>query len=111
MNNILFLIFLFYLIFPMKIFSIDQQSLKKYPHQLLNQDYDILDEANLKRYTDGVFSKPFDWKITGLDYWQCFPTKNVTVWYDKGVYDSYDKVVRSDPHITIKIAPMLVHDY
>lgn len=103
-------IFLFLTTFPVQLFAISQQSLKKYPHQLLSQDYGILNEFNLKKYTDGIFSKPFDWKISGLDYWQCFPTKNVSVWYKKGSYDPDEKVVRGNPHITIK-ASSLVHDY
>jgi hypothetical protein len=106
-----FKIFLFFLIFPVQLFAISQQSFKKYPYQLLSQDYGILNEANLKRYTDGIFPKRFDWKITGLDYWQCFPTKNVIVWYEKGEYDPYDKVLRSEPYITIQETKVVVHEY
>jgi len=100
-----------FLLLPIKIFAIDQNSLKKYPYQLLNNDYGILNEANLKRYSDGITPKQFNWDITGFDYWQCFPTKDVTVWYDKGTYDPYDKVVRSDPHISIKTSPIVTHEY
>ena len=107
----LFLVITIFLLTPMQLFAIGQNSLKKYPYQLITTDYGILNEANLKRYVDGIIPKPFNWDITGFDYWQCFPTKNVTVWYDQGTYDSYDKVVRSDPHISIKVSPMVTHEY
>ena len=111
MKKYFFLIITIYLLNPIQLFAINPGSLEKYPHQLLTNDYGILNETNLKRYADNIISKPFNWDITGFDYWQCFSTKNVAVWYDKGVYDPYDKVVRSNPHITIKIASTLVHDY
>lgn len=110
MRKYFFLIIIF-LLFPTQLFAISANSLKKYPYQLLSNDYEILSEANLKRYTDGIFPKRFNWDITGFDYWQCFPAKNVTVWYDKGTYDPYDKVVRSDPHISIQATPMVIHEY
>lgn len=106
-----YLVITIFLLTPIQLFAISPISLKKYPYQLITTDYGILNEANLKRYVDGIIPKPFNWDITGFDYWQCFPTKNVTVWYDKGTYDPYDKVVRSDPHITIKAAPTVTHEY
>ncbi|OGT35609.1 MAG: hypothetical protein A3F11_00275 [Gammaproteobacteria bacterium RIFCSPHIGHO2_12_FULL_37_14] len=111
MKNLFCTMFLLLLILPIKIFAISQQSLKKYPYPLLTNDYGILNIANLKRYVDGMIPEQFKWHITGLDYWQCFPSKNVTVWYDKGTYDPYDKVIRSDPHISIKTSPMVMHEY
>jgi hypothetical protein len=111
MKKYLFLVITIFLLTPMQLSAIGQNSLKKYPYQLISTDYGILNEANLKRYVDGIIPKPFNWDITGFDYWQCFPTKNVTVWYDKGTYDPYDKVVRSDPHISIKASPMVTHEY
>jgi hypothetical protein len=64
----------------MQDFAIDAKSLKKYPYQLImTDDYGILNEANLKRYVDGITPKPFKWNITGFDYWQCFSTKNVSI--------------------------------
>lgn len=77
------IVFLLLLILPIKILAISQQSLKKYPYKLLTNDYGILNEANLKRYVDGMNPEQFKWHITGLDYWQCFPTKDVTVWFAK----------------------------
>ncbi len=106
-----FFIMIIFLLNPIQSFAISQNSLKKYPYQLLTNDYGILNEANLKKYTDGIVPQSFDRDITGFDYWQCFPTKNVTVWYDKGVYDPYDKVVRSDPHISVKMMPMTTLEY
>lgn len=100
-----------FLILSLNGFALTQESLKKYPYQLISNDYGILNEKNLKRYVDSITPKPFNWEITGFDYWQCFPTKKVDVWYDKGVYDSYDKVVRSDPHISIQETSTIMHVY
>jgi len=111
MKKYLFLAIIVALLAPIQLFAIDQNRLKKYPYQLITTDYGILNEANLKRYIDGIIPEPFNWEITGFDYWQCFPTKDVTVWYDKGAYDPYDKVVRSDPHISIKTSSMTTHEY
>jgi len=111
MKKYFFLVITIFLLTPIQLSAINPNSLKKYPYQLITTDYGILNEANLKRYVDGIIPKPFNWDITGFDYWQCFPTKNVTVWYDKGTYDPDDKVVRSDPHIRIKASPMVIHEY
>jgi hypothetical protein len=111
MKKYFYLVISIFLLTHGQLFAISKNSLKKYPYQLLTDDHSILNEANLKRYVDGIIPMPFNWDITGFDYWQCFPIKNVTVWYDKGVYDPYDKVVRSDPHISIKAADMVMHDY
>lgn len=99
------------LLLPLRLFAINPQSLKKYPYQLLTNDHGILNEANLKRYADDIVVQPFTWKITGFDYWQCFPTKNVTIWYEQRTYDPYDKVIPADPHITVNIARNKIHDY
>lgn len=69
-----FIIFL--LIIPTSLFAVTLGSLKKYPYQLLTNDYGILNEANLKRYTYEVNVEPFTKKFSGLDYWQCYETKN-----------------------------------
>lgn len=111
MKKYLFIIITVFLLLPIQLFAVDQRNLKKYPYQLLNNDYGILNEANLKRYANEIVSQQFNWEITGFDYWQCFPTNNVTVWYDKGEYDPYDKVIRSDPHIKVEITPALTHEY
>jgi|HubBroStandDraft_6_1064221.scaffolds.fasta_scaffold2207967_1 hypothetical protein len=38
--------------------------------------------------------------------------KKVSVWYDKGIYDPDDKVVRSDPHISIQgTSTIIMHVY
>ena len=110
MKNLFCTIFLVLLISPIKIFALSQLDLKKYPYELLTSDYGILNKDNLKRYVNGIIPEAFNWEITGFDYWQCFPVQNVTVWYDKGTYDPYDKVIRSDPHIRIKIATV-IHEY
>src|SRR3990167_3221151 len=100
MKKYLFLAITLFLLTPIQLFAINSNSLKKYPYQLITTDYGILNETNLKRYVDGIIPKPFNWDITGFDYWQCFTTKNVTVWYDKGTYDSDEKITRGHPHIT-----------
>lgn len=100
-----------YLLLPIQLFAINSKSLKKYPYQLITDDYGILNEKNLKRYVDGIIPKPFNWDITGFDYWQCFSTKNVSAWYEKGEYDSDEKITRGHPHITIKNNLTETHDY
>ncbi len=105
------LILVIFLLLPLQGFSLAPAILKKYPYQLITNDYGILNEKNLKRYVHGIIPEPFKWKITGFDYWQCFQAKKVSVWHDKGVYDSYDKVVRSDPHIRIQVTPTVIHVY
>ena len=72
MRKPLYLIIIFYLLSPIQLFAISPDSLKKYPYQLISNDYGILNEANLKRYADDIISKKFNWEITGFDYWQCF---------------------------------------
>jgi len=104
-----FLIFL--LITPLKLLAINPEALKKYPYQLLTNDYGILNEANLKIYTKEVNVEPFTGKFNGLDYWQCYPTKNLTVWYEKQNDDPYEKRERGDAHITVSITPTIIHDY
>ena len=107
--------FLFFLticlFYPMQDFAIDAKSLKKYPYQLITDDYGILSEANLRKYVDGIIPKPFKWDITGFDYWQCFSTKSVSAWYEKGEYDADEKITRGYPHITIKNNLTEIHDY
>src|SRR3990167_4068438 len=111
MKKYLFLAITIFLLTPIQLFAINPNSLKKYPYQLITTDYGILNEANLKRYVDDIIPKSFNWDITGFDYWQCFPTKSVFVWYEKGEYDSDEKITRGHPHITIKIDPKVIHDY
>lgn len=103
--------YIFLLIVPLKLFAINADTLKKYPYQLLTNDYGILNEANLKRYTYEVNVEPFTGKFNGLDYWQCYPTKNVMVWYEKQPDDPYEKTKRGDAHITVRITPEVTHDY
>src|SRR6185295_2319407 len=74
---------IFWLVTPLKLLAINPETLKKYPYQLLTNDYGILNAANLKRYTKEINVEPFTGKFNGLDYWQCFSTKNITVWYEK----------------------------
>lgn len=59
MKKYLFLVIAMVLLTPMQLFAIGQNSLKKYPHQLITTDYEILNEANLKRYVDGIIPEPF----------------------------------------------------
>lgn len=99
------------LLLPMQLLAINAKSLKKYPYQLITNDYGILNEANLRRYVDGIISEPFHWNITGFDYWQCFATKNVSAWYEKGEYDSDEKITRGHPHLTVKNNSVEMHDY
>ena len=58
-----------------QLLAINQEILKKYPYQLLTNDYGILNEANLKRFTYEVNVEPFTGKFSGLDYWRCYETK------------------------------------
>lgn len=39
--------FIIYLLLPVQLFAITPETLKKYPYQLLTNDYGILNEANL----------------------------------------------------------------
>lgn len=106
-----YFIVVIFLVLSLNGFALTQESLKKFPYQLISNDYGILNERNLKRYVDDTIPKPFNWEITGFDYWQCFPIKKVTVWHDKGVYDFDDKVLRSDPHISIQETSTTMHIY
>ena len=102
---------IFILIIPTSLFAITSETLKKYPYQLLTNDYGILNEANLKRYTYEINVEPFTGKFNGLDYWQCYPTKNLSVWYEKQNDDPYEKTERGDAHITIRDTSTTMHDY
>lgn len=104
-----FLIFL--LITPLKLFAISPEILKKYPYQLLTNDYGILNETNLKQYTEEVNVEPFTGKFNGLDYWRCYETKDVTVWYEKGDYDPDEKITHGSPYIRIKTNSTTTYDY
>jgi hypothetical protein len=106
-----FLMFIIFLLLSSRLFAINPESLKKYPYQLLTNDYNILNETNLKRYTEEVNVEPFTGKFNGLDYWQCFPTKNMFVWYEKGEYDSDEKIIRGNPYIRIKTNSTTTYDY
>src|SRR5689334_8864059 len=103
--------FIIYLLLPIQLFAITPETLKKYPYQLLTNDYGILNEVNLKRYTYEVNVEPFTGKFSGLDYWQCFSTKNVTIWYEKGDYDPDEKITHGSPYIQIKINSITTYDY
>jgi len=92
-----------FLLLSTQLLAITSEILKKYPYQLLTNDYGILNEANLKRYTYEVNVEPFTGKFSGLDYWRCYETKNVTVWYEKGYYDPDEKITRGNPYIEVKI--------
>ena len=83
-----------------QLLAINQEILKKYPYQLLTNDYGILNEANLKRFTYEVNVEPFTGKFSGLDYWRCYETKKVTVWYEKGDYDPDEKITHGSPYIS-----------
>ncbi len=105
------LIPIIFLQLPSQLLAITPESLKKYPYQLLTNDYGILNEANLKRYTYEVNTEPFTGKFNGLDYWRCYKTKNVTVWYEKGYYDSDEKITHGSPYIRIKTNSTTTYDY
>jgi len=109
MKKILFFTFIFFLS-SQWVFAIDQESLKKYPYQLLTNDYGILNEANLKRYTYKKKIEPYTRKFNGIDYWQCFPTKNVNVWYEKNDFD-LDGTLHSNPYILVTINPTTTYQY
>ncbi len=111
MKKSLFLMLAFFLLPLSMVFAINQESSKKYPYQLLTNDYGILNESNLKRYAEEVNIEPFTGKFNGLDYWQCYPTKHVTVWYEKGSYDLDEKITHGSPYIRIKTNSTTTYDY
>ncbi|HSW75977.1 MAG TPA: hypothetical protein VLG50_02970 [Candidatus Saccharimonadales bacterium] len=111
MKNNSLLLFIIFLLPSSQLFSINQESLKKYPYQLLTNDYGILNESNLKRYTEDMNVEPFTGKFNDIDYWQCFPTKNVTVWYEKGDYDPDEKITHGSPYIQAKTNSTTIYEY
>lgn len=72
---------------PLHVFAINTDSIKKYPYSLLTRDYGILQELDLASYTWGKNTEPFSPDSHGQNYWQCFPTKKVTL---NCKYISYD---------------------
>lgn len=105
------LLFINFLLVSSQLFAISPEILKKYPHQLLTNDYDILNEANLKKYTEEVNVEPFTGKFNGLDYWRCYETRNVTVWYEKGDYDPDEKITHGSPYIQVKANSTTTYEY
>ncbi len=70
-----------------------------------------MNEANLKRYTYEVNVEPFAGKFSGLDYWRCYETKNVTIWYEKGGYDLDEKIIHGSPYIQVKTDSTTIYEY
>lgn len=111
MKNNSSLLFIIFLLVSSRLFAIGPEILKKYPNQLLTNDYGILNEANLKRFTEEVNVEPFTGKFNELDYWRCYETKNVTVWYEKGDYDPDEKITHGSPYIRVKTDSNATYDY
>lgn len=86
--------------------SINSAIKKKYPHPLLTEDYDILDENDLAMCVHER-PRPFSLESSGAyRYWQCFPRKNIlTFLEDSG--DSAKEYGSTDTlsELTIKVYP------
>ena len=56
--------------------------LQKYPYSILTPHYGILSEVDLSQDARDFRRVPYGPHVTGA-FWQCFPTRDVTVGYDK----------------------------
>lgn len=62
--------------------ALDEALKKKYPYNVLTEDYDILEEKDLSSDTQDFTSyDSFDRKGSPLRYWQCFETKDISINY------------------------------
>jgi len=70
---------IFFLCISYSAWGIDLAVKKKYPYQLLTEDYFILNENDLAGYTFGMNPAPFNGKPSGLNYWQCFSCEHISI--------------------------------
>lgn len=95
-----------------KTIAIDEIAKTKYLYQLLTEDYGILDENDLGLYAwEFQTNKPFSEKITGRNYWQCFPTSDVSFDYSDGSYNDDVKAKTYSFVLTAKNEKGQLHEY
>lgn len=87
---------------------------KKYPYQLLTDDYGILNENDLAAYASRIKSVPFTGKELGRHYWQCFPRNHIAMTLEDFGYSSENfgwEDTIADLKITALVKPGIFHEY
>lgn len=77
-----FFIFMLFISMSYTANAVTELARKKYPYQLLTEDYGILNEKDLAIYGSGTPAtpRPFCEKnINSNNYWQCFPRDNISI--------------------------------
>jgi len=68
------------MIFSYRVDALPQSFKNKYPFILLNEDYGVLKEKDLAKFTRKMTYEKFSGKDSGsLVYWQCFPREEVEI--------------------------------
>jgi hypothetical protein len=80
----------------------DMNIQKKYPNTLLTSDYGILNVSDFQVYNSST--------EVGLNSWQCFPTSEISVRFEKLGYDPDSKLNFATLKITV-YRGNIVHEY
>lgn len=105
---------LFLLIFPYQASAISLSAIQKYPYVLLTDDYDILNEKDLKFCGIDIKPRPFSPKDSLAHvYWQCFPREDIAISLeDLGYSDIGGEEIYGYLSITVhKIEDNVFHQY
>jgi hypothetical protein len=106
---------LFLLSSPYHALAINSTTLKKYPYQLLTNDYRILNQKDLAEYAHEETPRPFSpGKTDGNTYWQCFPRDKVSIFLEDMGYSTEDygwEDTLADLTIKIYTKPGVIHEY
>lgn len=79
---------------------------------LLTDHYGILSNCDLEMYATNRNIEPFDpKKFNGLEYWQCFDSKNISVDYHAWINDDLTGEQYCDMHIFVMLNNEKVHEY
>ncbi len=111
--KVVFIIFLMFLSISLRVEAIDDIGKKKYPDQLLTDDYGILDENDVGQYAWGISSSPFSESEKGLGarYWQCFPVSVISFHCKDEGYDDEDRAELYDFSIKAQVNKDNVQKY
>jgi hypothetical protein len=115
MKTKILLLLISLLILSSKTIAISLDSKKKYPYTLLTNDYGVLNEQDLARYTRTMPPRPFTLENSGAyNYWQCFPRDKISVSLEDMGYSTEDygwSDTLAELKIRVYVTSRIIHEY
>ena len=80
---------------------------------LLTPHYGVLNSKDLELYAKNMNTEPFDPKHSsgGVNYWQCFKSKNISIAYQSWIDDKTRGTMSCDMDVVVTIDNKKIHRY